>query len=71
MIKSMKMKEREETVELDYSRKKRIAAGSGLKLEDVNQIIKGFKRVKQMMKKMKQKGGIPSLDKIMGGNPWL
>ena len=52
MILSMTPSEREEKVELVPSRRKRIADGSGVKIDDVNKMIKSFKRLKQFFKDM-------------------
>lgn len=52
VILSMTPAERQETVELTHSRRKRIAAGSGVPVDDVNRFVKGFKRVKQLLKGM-------------------
>jgi signal recognition particle subunit SRP54 len=52
MILSMTPDERQERDDLDFSRRKRVAAGSGVKIDDVNRMVKGFKRVKQMFKNM-------------------
>ncbi|HSW86390.1 MAG TPA: signal recognition particle protein [Rhabdochlamydiaceae bacterium] len=60
MILSMTPDERYEKVELLPSRRRRIASGSGTKIDDVNRMIKGFKRLKQFFKDMpnlKQKFG--------------
>lgn len=57
MILSMTPSEREEKVELVPSRRRRIAEGSGVKIDDVNRMIKSFKRLKQFFKDM------PSLKK--------
>jgi len=54
MIRSMTPSEREERVELVPSRRRRIADGSGSKVDDVNRMVKGFKRVKQFCKEMPQ-----------------
>jgi signal recognition particle subunit SRP54 len=54
MIRSMTPSEREERVELVPSRRRRLATGSGTKIDDVNRMIKGFKRVKQFCKEMPQ-----------------
>lgn len=50
MILSMTVAEREESVELSVGRRKRIAKGSGVSIDDVNRMVKGFKRLKQMLK---------------------
>jgi signal recognition particle subunit SRP54 len=52
MIRSMTLDERREKVELIPSRRRRIADGSGTKIDDVNRMVKGFKRIKQFCKEM-------------------
>jgi signal recognition particle subunit SRP54 len=52
MILSMTFSEREEKVELIPSRRRRIAQGSGVHIDDVNRMVKGFKRMKQFFKDM-------------------
>lgn len=52
MILSMTLEEREEKVELTPSRRRRIAKGSGVHIDDVNRMVKGFKRMKQFFKDM-------------------
>lgn len=52
MIQSMTQKERMEKVELVPSRRRRIAAGSGTSIDDVNRMVKGFKKLKQFCKEM-------------------
>ncbi|MCB1106507.1 MAG: signal recognition particle protein [Chlamydiia bacterium] len=52
MILSMTPKERLGLDELLPPRRRRIADGSGTSIDDVNRMIKNFKRIKQMMKKM-------------------
>ena len=52
MILSMTLEEREEKVELVPSRRRRIAKGSGVHTDDVNRMIKSFKRMKQFFKDM-------------------
>jgi signal recognition particle subunit SRP54 len=70
IILSMTPDERNEQEELSYSRKKRIARGSGTKMDDVNRLVKGFKRLKQLMKNMPNigkkgfKGVIPDINDI-------
>jgi len=71
MILSMTPSERQEKVELDHSRRKRVAKGSGVELDDVNRMVKGFKRVKQLFKnmpdmksQMKKMGGMPDLNEL-------
>lgn len=50
IILSMTKKERAKPEILDFSRKKRIAAGSGTSVEEINKIIKQFEQMKKMMK---------------------
>ena len=68
IIKSMTKKEMINPEIIDSSRKKRIANGSGTKVQDVNKLLKQFKETKKMMKQfssrektMKKKGklGLP------------
>ena len=77
IINSMTPKERQNPDIINQSRRKRIAAGSGTKLEDVNRLMKQFDQTRKMMKmvtglnssKMAQmanamkamKGGMPKL----------
>ncbi|MBP9920371.1 signal recognition particle protein [Proteiniclasticum ruminis] len=60
IIQSMTQKERRNPKLLEHaSRKKRIAKGAGVTIQDVNKVIKGFDNMKKMMKQMggMQKGG--------------
>ena len=52
MIQSMTPKERANPSVINPSRKRRIAAGSGTRVEDVNRLLRQFEQMKQMMKKM-------------------
>ena len=52
MILSMTKKERERPDIITPSRKRRIAAGSGMRVEDVNRLLKSFDQMKTMMKQM-------------------
>ena len=52
IITSMTPAEREKPSIINPSRKRRIAAGSGTKVEDVNRLLKQFEQMRQMMKKM-------------------
>ena len=67
IIKSMTPKERADIGIINGSRRKRIAMGSGTKVQDVNKLLKQFGEMKKMMKKMKkmQKGkGFPGLGSL-------
>ena len=63
IISSMTMKERRFPAIIKGSRKRRIAAGSGTQVQDVNRLIKQFSQMQKMMKKM-SKGG---MGKMMRG----
>ena len=52
IIRSMTMEERENPEKLNASRKKRIAAGSGRSLQEINRLLKQFTEMKKMMKQM-------------------
>ena len=74
IILSMTIKERRKPNLINGSRRKRIAGGSGTRVQDVNQLLKQFTQMKQMMKKMNKMGlgsmmgggGMPDLSKLMG-----
>ena len=51
IIQSMTPKERSEPKILNYTRKKRIASGSGTSVQDVNKLVKNFEQTKEMMKR--------------------
>lgn len=57
IILSMTKKERNDPSIINYSRKTRIAKGSGTTLQEINQLLKQFEQTKQMMKMMKNKRG--------------
>lgn len=52
IINSMTKRERERPAIINPSRKRRIAAGSGTKVEDVNRLLKQFEQMQKMMKMM-------------------
>ncbi|MBO5904340.1 MAG: signal recognition particle protein [Clostridia bacterium] len=52
IIKSMTKQEREKPEILNANRKKRIAAGSGTSVEEVNKLLKQFEQVRKMMKQL-------------------
>lgn len=60
IIYSMTMYERENPSCLNNSRKKRIAAGSGTSVVDVNRLLKQFEMMQQMTKQM-SKGRMPAM----------
>ena len=72
IIQSMTPKERDNPSIINYSRKKRIAAGCGLTLQDVNRLLKQFEQMQKLMKQMTnpammkkmKKGGMGGLGKF-------
>lgn len=66
IISSMTPKEREYPDLIKGSRKRRIAAGSGTQIQDVNKLLKQFMQMQKMMKKMKG-GGMAKMMRSMGG----
>ncbi len=50
IVKSMTLEERRNPAILNASRRKRIAAGSGTKIQDVNRLLNQFEQMKKMMK---------------------
>jgi signal recognition particle subunit SRP54 len=53
LIQSMTPKERQQPKLLNYSRKKRIAKGAGLQMDDINKLVKQFEQMSKMMKMMR------------------
>ncbi len=67
IITSMTKKERAKPDILNASRRKRIAAGAGVKVEDVNRLVKQYDQMKKMFKQMNAKGGKNKLMRGLGG----
>ncbi|MCQ2455683.1 MAG: signal recognition particle protein [Clostridia bacterium] len=68
IIKSMTKKEREKPDILNASRRRRIAAGCGQTVEDVNRLVKQYEQMKKMFKQFGQKGGKRKMMRGMGMN---
>jgi signal recognition particle subunit SRP54 len=66
IINSMTLKERRRPDIIDGSRKRRIAAGSGLPVQDVNRLLKQHKMLAKTMKKA-AKGGMGGLQGLLAG----
>ena len=66
IILSMTPKERENPNIIGASRKKRIAAGAGLKVEDVNRLLKSFDQMKAMMKQFSGPGMGKKMKRMRG-----
>ena len=67
MINSMTPAERQRPEIIKGSRKRRIAAGSGTQIQDVNKLLKQFTQMQKMMKKMSGKGGMKKMMRSMKG----
>ncbi|MBT6118477.1 MAG: signal recognition particle protein [Rhodospirillaceae bacterium] len=74
MISSMTVKERRRPEIIKASRKRRIAAGSGTSVQDINKLLKQFQEMQRMMKQMKKlgqkgmmRGGMPGMPGMPGG----
>ena len=69
IIKSMTKKERAKPDIINASRKRRIAAGAGVKVEDVNRLLQQYEQMKKMFKQMNSKGGKRRFGRGMGLPP--
>ncbi|UXD86952.1 signal recognition particle protein [Thalassolituus hydrocarboniclasticus] len=67
IIYSMTREERRFPDKINGSRKKRIAAGSGTQIQDVNRVLKQHSQMQKMMKKVTAKGGMRKMMRAMGG----
>ena len=61
IILSMTKQERRKPAVLNASRRKRIAAGSGTSVQEVNKLLKMHQQMAGMMKKMRTKGGMKAM----------
>ncbi len=66
IIQSMTLKERRKPKIIKASRKRRIAAGSGTKVQEVNQLLKQFREMQRMMKQLRRGRG-RNLANMLGG----
>ena len=66
IICSMTLLERRKPELIKASRKRRIAAGAGVQVQDVNRMLNQFEQMRDMMKKMKG-GGLMKMMRRMGG----
>jgi signal recognition particle subunit SRP54 len=67
LINSMTPQERRKPEIINGSRKRRIAAGAGLQVPDLNRLLKQHKQMQKMMKKAGQKGGMQKMMRGMSG----
>ena len=66
IIHAMTKKEREKPDIINASRKKRIAAGSGTSVEEVNKVLKQFEQMLKMMKQFSDMGKTRQGKKMLG-----
>jgi signal recognition particle subunit SRP54 len=64
IIHSMTIRERRNPDVLNGSRKRRIAAGSGTTVYEVNQLVKQFKDMQKMMKQLGGRRGMPGMPRM-------
>jgi len=64
---SMTPKERANPALLNAKRKKRVAAGSGTNVQDVNKVLKMHQEMSRAMKQIKKMGGMKGLAAMLGG----
>ena len=64
IIDSMTRIERKTPKVLNYSRKQRIAKGSGTTLQNINALLKQYEEMAKMMKKFSGKGGLSNMANI-------
>lgn len=65
IINSMTPKERRNPDLIKASRKRRIAAGAGVSVQEVNKLLKQFEQTREMMKRM-QNGGLAKMMRALG-----
>ena len=63
----MTPRERRDPDMLNGSRKRRITEGSGTTIQDLNRLLKQFKQMQKMMKKMGNKGAMQNMMRGLGG----
>ena len=69
IIQSMTKTERSDPDSINGSRRKRIAAGAGVDVSDVNKLLKMHRQMADMMKKMGKGGRMPMMPGMGGGLP--
>ena len=69
IITSMTKKEKAKPDIINASRRKRIAAGAGVKVEDVNRLLKQYEQMKKMFKQMNSKGAKRKMMRGMNNMP--
>ena len=67
IIGSMTPKERQRPELLNAKRKKRVAAGSGTEVQDVNKLLKMHQEMGRAMKQIRKMGGLKGLGALFSG----
>jgi signal recognition particle subunit SRP54 len=67
IIRSMTPKERRHPKTIDASRKRRIAAGSGVHVSEINKLLKNYLQMQKVMKSMSKGGGLAKMMRAFGG----
>jgi signal recognition particle subunit SRP54 len=67
IIQSMTLEERRHPKIIKASRKRRIAAGSGTTVQEVNTLLRQFRDMQRMMKKLRGGKGLGNLSRMLGG----
>ena len=70
IINSMTPRERGKHNIINASRKRRIAQGSGTRVNDINKLLKQFAQMQKMMKKVSRGGGL-NFGSLMGGGGFM
>jgi len=66
IINSMTPRERQDPRILNASRRRRIAAGCGKDVQDVNKLMKQFRDIQTLMKKFQKSGGRGNINRLFG-----
>ncbi len=67
IIRSMTPRERRFPKTIDASRKRRIAAGSGVHVSEINKLLKNYLQMQKVMKSMTKGGGLAKMMRAFGG----
>ena len=68
IINSMTLQERRNPKILNASRRRRIAAGSGKTVQDVNRLMKQFQDIQKLLKQLQKTGGRGNINRLIGSS---
>ena len=68
IINSMTKQERRNPKILNASRRRRIAAGSGKTVQDVNRLMKQFQDIQKLLKQLQKTGGRGNINRLIGSS---